>query len=180
MHQDDLAEIEQSLCVSCGLCCKGVTLSGVRLAETELPKAARLHLTVVDTPRGSAFALPCPNLSSNRCQVYDDRPSACASYRCKLLDAVATGNLAATEARSRILELLGLVRVIESLVTAAKMPEFLRVAAHAADPETPTELRAQLLQAMGPAKNFWLTLRSLLDDWVHSPAELQKRLESRE
>ena len=169
---------EQSLCLACGLCCKGVVLSGVRLTEQERTSAVYKHLPVIDTKRGPAFPLPCAKFANGSCLIYSDRPLACRHYRCKLLAGVASGSLESHEAQRRIDELLLFVDKLDKLVTKMPRGEFYRLAAHAADPETPLPLRSQLLTAMGSAGPLWQTLRSLLDEWINSPEELLQRVDA--
>jgi uncharacterized protein len=169
---------EESICLHCGLCCKGAVLSGVRLLEEERHHAERLGIPVLETPVGPAFAQPCSQLMGNRCRSYQERPKACGTYRCKLLEAVESGQLGYAEAKARVGQLLTLIKEISRLCAPVSLPRFFWSAAHASDPATLPDVRARLLAAMGEARVPWQTLRGLLDNWINSPSELTARRES--
>lgn len=166
---------QDSICLHCGLCCSGAALSGVRLTEAERSPMEQRGVQVIETPNGPAFALPCPQLSGNRCRIYSERPVACGAYRCRLLDAVETGQLSYADAMARVEQLLVLVAEVSRLSAPVSLARFFWTAAHASDPATPPEVRVRLLASMGEARVPWQTLRGLLDDWINSPLELMAR-----
>jgi hypothetical protein len=103
---DDL----ERLCRSCGMCCDGTLFKGVRLLPTEVEHARRLHLPVVD--EGPGFTLPCPSWQAGACATYEDRPSACRSFICRLYErhrAEGGPIEARLVAVARVRELLGML-----------------------------------------------------------------------
>lgn len=78
---DRTAELTQ-LCQSCGFCCDGTLSGGARLQPDELEPARRKGLNVV---KDKGFTLPCTRLENKCCTIYEERPSVCQAFMCKLL-----------------------------------------------------------------------------------------------
>lgn len=91
-----------SLCLSCGLCCQRFLHHLVPLDDDELERAARLRLPLYESPLYQAFRLPCPCLADKRCTIYPERPRACATYRCAVLQAYGRREINEPTAISRI------------------------------------------------------------------------------
>jgi Fe-S-cluster containining protein len=78
------------LCQSCGLCCDGSLFGRARLEPAEVETARSKRLRVLDDGRG--FEQPCPALVAilaggrRTCSIYDERPLACRSFKCRLYD----------------------------------------------------------------------------------------------
>ena len=80
---------EQTLCLSCGLCCDGVIFADVRLQPGEAPGHGKWQI------KNGKLKQPCPALCEGRCQVYADRPRYCREFECALLKKVKAGQLEA-------------------------------------------------------------------------------------
>ncbi len=103
---------EETLCLSCGMCCDGTIHYWTRLENREKSRAKKLGLRVFDrkTPVRSAsyrsgtpkimpaFRQPCAALAGLACQVYAQRPKACVDYVCPLLARLQAGEIALAEA----------------------------------------------------------------------------------
>ena len=95
--------IPESICTKCGLCCDGTIFNTVSVSEHEKQRLGGV-LNVAQTGNGGAFDLPCCAFKSGLCSIYQEKPSACAKYRCKLLKNVEAGRLSRREAEGIILE----------------------------------------------------------------------------
>lgn len=97
--------IEQDLCTGCAACCDGTMFSYV---ELEADEADRLgHLFTVDAgASGPVFYQPCPHSVEQRCQVYQDRPQTCRTFRCKTLKSLRMGEVESAEAFRRVSEMI--------------------------------------------------------------------------
>jgi hypothetical protein len=79
------------LCLSCGLCCKGLLHNRAILLPAEFGLAQEIGLTILPQAAGDTstltptFRLPCPCFQNGRCSTYTKRPEACGRYRCDLL-----------------------------------------------------------------------------------------------
>ena len=94
-----------SLCLRCGLCCDGNLFTRVPLADLEVAPARARGLALVARPDGgSALRQRCAALSGCACEIYDQRPATCRSYRCMLLSALAADELAPAEAHALVAE----------------------------------------------------------------------------
>lgn len=111
-----------ALCTDCGLCCDGTLYGRVLLGtDTTLPDAEEERLirrglrVLRDSPGGSCeLEQPCIALRGALCDVYDDRPSACARYACSLRRAVDRGTIPFAEAKSAVSnarDLVGSIRL---------------------------------------------------------------------
>lgn len=84
---------EERLCLACGMCCDGTLFDRVPLAEEETARLKGTALTVISTQDGRpALRQRCSALEGG-CAVYHERPHACRTYRCLLLDALAQGEV---------------------------------------------------------------------------------------
>jgi Fe-S-cluster containining protein len=81
------------LCPSCGMCCNGVLFADVRLqADDDLKKLATLGLRLERHGNKMRFIQPCPAFDGKLCRIYEQRPSRCQKFECRLLKEVHTGN----------------------------------------------------------------------------------------
>ncbi|RQW79584.1 MAG: hypothetical protein EHM14_08120 [Methanothrix sp.] len=88
------------LCLSCGLCCKGLLFNRAGLLPEEAAKAEELGLHCFPSGDGKfAFRLPCPWFQNERCSIYSARFDACQRYRCDLLKRLANGDLSVSEGK---------------------------------------------------------------------------------
>jgi uncharacterized protein len=86
------------LCLTCGLCCRGVLHEKAILSEEEIPQARAVGLRVeTGGDQGPFFRLPCPAHRDGRCSVYSARPRVCSEYRCRILKRYADGEMSLGE-----------------------------------------------------------------------------------
>lgn len=105
----------QNICIQCGLCCDGTLFNHARIQESEPLETGYSFETFVR--RRPGFRLPCTYLKNRVCSIYDQRPySICASFRCKLLRAVNSGNVKYADALKTINEVIALKTRIESQI----------------------------------------------------------------
>jgi Fe-S-cluster containining protein len=90
------------LCLACGLCCQGLLHDWARIETQEIAAAQKLGMHTEMHPDGAAFSLPCPCHRDGRCAVYEERPSPCREYRCKLLRGYQAGQVSWNEALHRV------------------------------------------------------------------------------
>jgi hypothetical protein len=94
-------EIEDALCVGCGLCCDGTLHSKAALDPGEADQLGSTELNILDG--GRTFRMPCPYAKNGCCTVYPNRPAAvCGSYDCKLLRRTKAGEITLEEALRKV------------------------------------------------------------------------------
>lgn len=76
------------LCEACGLCCDGTIFAVGSLEPSEVSVAKRAGLRVLSD---AAFAIPCPAREPGGCAAYEQRPSVCRRYECRLRQTHASG-----------------------------------------------------------------------------------------
>ena len=81
------------LCTACGLCCQGMFHSYANVTEREIVTLEANGFVILSGTRGPAFSLPCTRLENNHCSIYPERPEACRSYRCHLLNRYLAGEI---------------------------------------------------------------------------------------
>jgi len=109
--------VASELCLTCGLCCRGVLHPDAILDEDEIAKANRLELTVgVNSAGNDVFALPCRHHDHdhNACTIYDDRFHVCRRYTCDLLSLLLADGITLEDARG----IAETTRAVESKVYA--------------------------------------------------------------
>lgn len=105
--------IEQSLCLSCGLCCDGTLFGKVPLkSDDDLLPLQKAGIEILTKGTKINFKQPCAAYRENCCQVYADRPTNCRKYRCELLKKYESGKITREEARQKI----NRVRELENLL----------------------------------------------------------------
>lgn len=92
----ELAKAAATLCTACGLCCDGtlygqVALEGASNGPLALRLAKRGFAILQDGGGATAFKQPCPALRGALCDMYEERPPACARYACLLRTNVESG-----------------------------------------------------------------------------------------
>jgi hypothetical protein len=104
------------LCISCGLCCRGVLHNSALVEKYEINKVRKLGLSYFKkTSDKSAFKLPCVLFIGNKCSIYySSRPSTCVNYRCKLLKRLLNGEINISESKQVVSKTKNLVGSIES------------------------------------------------------------------
>jgi hypothetical protein len=108
------------LCLACGLCCQGLLHEWAQLEPGETAAAERLGLPTFAHPQGPGFTLPCPRHREGRCTVYDERPSPCSGFRCKLLRRYAAGEVTWEEGLRRIEQAKRLVAAVRRRIGAGE------------------------------------------------------------
>src|SRR6187549_1361267 len=101
----------QGLCLDCGMCCDGTLFECVEIEPNEQP--AFVSLPLIRVGGKVAVPLPCPKHCGGRCSVYEQRPSRCKKFTCKLYDGVVAGSLPLASAELRIAEARRLFSMIE-------------------------------------------------------------------
>ena len=84
------------LCLSCGLCCRGLFHTHGVLNPEEVEGASTIGLKLVEGGQ-PAFALPCSKFDGC-CTIYEDRPAACRGFRCALLRRLEDNEIALEDA----------------------------------------------------------------------------------
>ncbi|HNQ72446.1 MAG TPA: YkgJ family cysteine cluster protein [Verrucomicrobiota bacterium] len=154
------AEAIRQLCPECGLCCNGVLFGDVELQRGDhRDLLAQAGVTLFRKGRKTAFAQPCSLLVDGLCRIYADRPRRCATFECRLLQQVQTGDLPPAAALRKIAaakrhaaEVTRLVRRLGNHDESAPLNQ--RYAAIMAQPidlaaaATDVELRGELMLAV--------------------------------
>jgi len=97
------AEITQSLCSNCGMCCDGTLFHSVILQPTDSPRTlSSLGLTLKRKPGGTTFRQPCSAHQNNQCAIYENRPQRCRLFNCQQLLRVASGEITQSAAQETI------------------------------------------------------------------------------
>ena len=93
-----------ALCRRCGLCCRGVWFSHVKLDDGEIESARRLGLPI-DMVNGHAqFQQPCVLHVGKGSTAYQTwRPRPCREYRCSLLNRFDSGEVTFDEAQRHVI-----------------------------------------------------------------------------
>ena len=111
-----------ALCLSCGMCCRGMLHGWAKLDPDEWEMAARAGLDVFEGESGPAFRLPCPRLNGNACEIYGHRPSTCSGYRCGLLEKYLSGAVSLDEAVATAAEAKRLAAEVRELAGPEPFP----------------------------------------------------------
>ena len=84
-----------SLCLSCGICCRGALYPWAMLDKTELEAEETAGVEVISYKDEHAFCLPCGyhNCSDNSCSIYGKRFKVCSRYKCDLLKKALDGEV---------------------------------------------------------------------------------------
>ena len=145
-----------SLCLGCGLCCDGNLFTQVPLTAAELEPARRRGLVVLARADGSpALRQRCGALVGLRCDVYDDRPATCRSYRCMLHVALADGEVSQSEALGTVARAHALLAALADELPPDADAVMQRGRRALRDPELPASTRAAIERAAGHlARNF--------------------------
>lgn len=103
MDADKEITTQQSLCLSCGLCCDGTLFGKVPLKPSDiLPPLEAAGIEIQSKETKKSFKQPCVAFQKNCCQVYADRPTNCRKYRCELLKNYESGNILWEEAVKKV------------------------------------------------------------------------------
>ncbi|MDB6032558.1 MAG: Flagellin N-methylase [Verrucomicrobiales bacterium] len=76
------------------MCCNGVLFADVRLQKKDDPGLIRkLGLSLEKHGSGQRFCQPCNALKGGLCTIYQNRPTRCITFECRLLKNVSTGKV---------------------------------------------------------------------------------------
>lgn len=93
-----------ALCRTCGLCCRGVWFSHVKLDGSEIESARRLGLPIEMVNGHAQFQQSCVLHDGKGCTAYQTwRPRRCMEYRCSLLNRFDAGEVTFDEARRHVI-----------------------------------------------------------------------------
>ena len=94
---------QQSLCLSCGLCCDGTLFGKVTVKPDDiLPPLEAAGIQIQRKETKKSFKQPCVAYQKSCCQVYAERPTNCRKYRCELLKKYEGGDVSFEEAQQKI------------------------------------------------------------------------------
>ena len=103
-----------SLCAECGLCCDDTFFTQITLrSDEEVARVERRGLVVLQKAGRSVLPMPCPQHSGTACRIYEDRPQACADFRCWLLRDVESEMIDFNDAVAIIARLKVLAETIQ-------------------------------------------------------------------
>lgn len=94
---------QESLCISCGICCNGTLFGKVPLVsgdDIQLLQKGGIKILLKGEKR--SFALGCSAYKNSCCQIYDARPQSCIKFRCDLLKAFESGEISWSDSREKI------------------------------------------------------------------------------
>ena len=111
-----------ALCLSCGMCCRGMLHGWAKLEPDEREMAAGAGLHVFEGESGPAFRLPCPRLDGNACEIYGHRPSTCSGYRCGLLEKYLSRQVSLEQAVATVGEAKRLGQEVRELAGPEPFP----------------------------------------------------------
>lgn len=149
----------ESLCLKCGFCCDGTLFRKVPTLPDETERLRRRHLPLATD--GAGFAQPCQAYRAARCDVYEDRPTACRDFRCRLLERYAAGEASEGECLSVIREVRALAESIRSGVPEGAALPLREILDDRLDQEriVDTEWRRKHAALLMDAKHFELLVR---------------------
>jgi len=149
------------LCPACGLCCNGVLFGDVELQRSDNAKRlASLGLDLFRKNRKQCFNQPCSCFDGKWCRIYEDRPSRCRAFECRLVQRVDAGGITVSQALKSIRAARRQVETVSDLVcefgqTDESIPLNRRYAAVLAEPvdmggdPRVVMRRSRLLQVVG-------------------------------
>lgn len=93
----------ENLCTHCGLCCSGSLFSHAPLEITELDSLQRIRwhmagVKLIQQQQDWYFQLPCGAYQEGVCRCYAQRPQICNKFNCRIIRALASGEIDETEA----------------------------------------------------------------------------------
>ncbi len=83
-----------NLCPQCALCCDGVLFADVRLqVGDDAQRLTSLGVALQTRGRLTRFSQPCSCLDGKLCRIYEDRPTRCRTFECRLLQRAQAGEV---------------------------------------------------------------------------------------
>jgi uncharacterized protein len=94
MSQRSVVVRSFDVCSFCGMCCDGTLFDWGKLRSDEVAHAEAIGLVVRRQRDGApGFDQPCAQFQNGCCAVYEQAPSVCRSYECRLLPEAAAGRM---------------------------------------------------------------------------------------
>ena len=99
-------EAVSQLCPACGMCCNGVLFGDVELQRNNDAKnLAALGMTLQKKKNGKiSFNQPCSCFDGKLCGIYENRPTRCRTFECRLLERTQSGKVTIASALKAIAE----------------------------------------------------------------------------
>ena len=152
------------LCAACGLCCNGVLFYTVHLKPGDSAKAlSALGLKLKKKQGQQYLQQPCSAHRECSCSIYDDRPTRCRLFECRLREQFAAGDITESEAMDQIVEAKGQVARLNQLLEQlgnirTKQPLFRRCDNALVEPPGSPESMAKHLEVEHARKQLDLLL----------------------
>lgn len=168
-----MASTASRLCSACGLCCNGVLFYTVHLKPGDSARTlSALGLKLKKKQGQQYLQQPCRAHRECSCSIYNDRPTRCRAFDCRLLLEVRAGVLAEAEALAHIAEAKDRVARLNQLLarpgnTRAGQPLFKRCDSALADPPYSRDSRERHLAMERERRE----LDELLDHRFRAPSE---------
>jgi len=109
----------EDLCLSCGLCCNGSLFWAVPVAEGEdIP---------VPLDSDGRLRQPCACFNG-ACTIYANRPAACRSFDCRVLQTVQAGRRDSAWAREQIAEMRRVLAALDAALPGREPSLYRRAA----------------------------------------------------
>jgi Fe-S-cluster containining protein len=121
MSRPETAE-DASICIGCGFCCDGTLHDHTDVSPEDEATVRAVGLALTTDSEKTVFRQPCPKFGCGQCSIYDERPTVCRKYRCKLRKDVDEGRLSATDARLKIAGVKDLIARIQTVDDASVTP----------------------------------------------------------
>jgi hypothetical protein len=106
-----------ALCPHCALCCNGVLFADVRLQAGDVPqRLASLGVALQTRGKLTRFTQPCSCLEGKLCRIYDERPTRCRTFECRVLQRVQAGEVTERAALKSIQNALRCAEKVRSIL----------------------------------------------------------------
>ena len=151
--------ITASLCTQCGLCCDGTIFDDIELPDDAIADRLSQHDLDIEPGTPPLLLLPCTALCENKhCGIYDERPTPCRTFECRLLQKTERGQLPLEQALDIVAQTTTHAQQVNQLCeqleeSDAHLPLRMRCAEALAQPicgddDRANDLRQALAQAM--------------------------------
>ncbi len=145
------------LCLSCGVCCKGLLVNHVDLETDEIELVSQLGLTLYQNNVDyDAFCLPCSCFKDGKCSVYAQRPRKYRDYKCKLLKGYLQGTISFEGSIKLVRKTISLMETIYQLIGGVdpsktiweQIEDFMELQARSVNSEESRHINVRLLLDM--------------------------------
>lgn len=108
------------LCVNCSICCDGTLFRRVPVSQEEIDRLGERGSFFTKSDGSLRMRLGCQNLGRDGgCQVYEDRPETCRTYRCRLLKRVDAGEVTEAHAIGVVAEIRAAEKTARTRISEA-------------------------------------------------------------